>query len=49
MVIVHAVKAMNTNTPGIARRNGASIACDNRKVHTVYVPSGNTAPQYSGS
>jgi hypothetical protein len=48
-VIVQAASAAYTNTCAIAIRYGASIARDSRTVHTVYIPRGNTAPQYSGS
>src|SRR5262249_20602193 len=48
-VTVHAVRATNTNTRGMASRAGASIASASRMVATVYIPRGNTTPQYSGS
>jgi hypothetical protein len=41
----HAAKATYTNIFGMTDRNGASITCDSRNVDTVYMPSGNTAPQ----
>src|SRR5262245_54905046 len=37
------------NTPETRARYGASTARDKRRVQTVYMPRGNTAPQYSGS
>src|SRR5687767_10533764 len=36
-------------TCGIHASDSAGSACVNRSVHTVYIPNGNTAPQYSGS
>src|SRR5688572_3984539 len=47
-VTAQAARAMNTNTRGIWCRAGMPVASARRKVQTVYMPRGNTAPQYSG-
>ncbi len=44
--IAHTTIATITNTEGIPIKNGNATACDNFTVHTVYIPSGNTIPQY---
>src|SRR6266536_2219919 len=48
IVTDHAASATYSITREMISRNGASIAFANRNVHTVYMPSGKTAPQYNG-
>ena len=45
----HAAKAMYMKYVGIWSRKFKFIASAILKVHAVYIPNGNTAPQYSGS
>ena len=45
----HAASAMKINTRGTRSRNGKFNTRAKRNVLAVYMPSGNTAPQYSGS
>src|SRR5688572_20716400 len=47
--IIHATSATKTNLSATLNSQGRSSACDSRRVQTVYIPSGKTAPQYSGS
>ena len=49
IVAVHAASATQNVTRGMTTSHGSSIACARRRVETVYIPSGKTAPQYSGS
>src|SRR5680860_263927 len=38
--------AKNTNTEELPIKNGNPMACDKLTVQTVYIPKGNTIPQY---
>ena len=42
----HTAIAIITNTEGIPIKNFNPTACDNLTVQTVYMPNGNTIPQY---
>jgi hypothetical protein len=47
--VSHAARAMKKKYRGMTSNGSNLIAFANWKVQTVYIPSGNTIPQYCGS